>query len=595
MLATAACNPYISCMPLRNSNIIPEKEARQPEFLPMSRAEMAALGWAELDILLISGDAYVDHPACGTALLGRFLAAHGFRVGLITQPDWRNRESVSGLGRPKLFAGVTAGAMDSMLAHYTAFRKKRSDDAYTPGGRAGARPNRASIVYTNLVRQAFPGLPVVLGGIEASMRRVSHYDFWSDSLRRSLLLDAKADYLVYGMGEAALLGLAQCARAKGTDAPTLKMLPGLLSIISAEEAEACKSDALLLPSHEEMVADPELLLKATLALERQVLQGKQPVLQSSGGRWLLVQPPSPGLSCAEMDFLYGLPFTRKSHPDYAAPVPAEEMLRTSLTTHRGCASGCTFCSLALHQGRSISARSKASILDEARRLAAGHRSRRSRGKGLAISDAGGPTGNMWASRCTGDVADCKRASCLWPQICPHFQGNQAENINLLRELAAQPGVGQVRMASGIRYDLGLSEPEALAAYVREFTGGQLKVAPEHISDHVLKLMRKPGRALLESFLELFARACGNKEQYVTPYLMSAFPGCTDADMREISAWLKARGWRPQQVQCFIPTPGTVATAMFYCGKDPQGRSINVARSDAQRLRQHRMLTGEIKR
>ena len=595
MLALAAGNSYIHAMSAPNQfisgqTIIPSRVFPQPEFLPMSRPEMKALGWPELDILLLSGDAYVDHPACGAALLGRFLVAHGFRVGLLTQPDWRDPASVSKLGRPRLFAGVTSGSMDSMLAHYTAFRKKRSEDAYTPGGRAGARPNRACIVYANLVRQAFPGLPVVLGGIEASLRRVSHYDFWADSLRRSLLLDAKADYLIYGMGETPILSLARLLREGGAGTPAVGRIPGLVRAVSAETAEALAPDALLLSSHEDIAANPELLLKATLDLERQVLQGGPPALQASAGRWVLVHSPAPVLSRAEMDFLYGLPFTRRSHPVYKAPVPAEEMLRTSLTTHRGCASGCTFCSLALHQGRAIAARGRSSILEEAGRLAVTHKSRR--GRGLAISDAGGPTGNMWASRCAGNAASCKRGSCLWPEICPQFQTNQAENIALLRELAALPGVSQVRMASGIRYDLGLIEPEALAAYVREFTGGQLKVAPEHISDNVLRLMRKPGRGKLEAFLELFAGVGGNKEQYVIPYLMSAFPGCTDADMREMAVWLKKRGWRPQQVQCFIPTPGTVATAMFYCAKDSRGRGINVARTDAQRLRQHRILTGE---
>lgn len=581
--------------------LIPERAAAQPEFLPMTRREMEALGWAELDILLISGDAYLDHPACGPALLGRLLVAHGFRVGLITQPHWADTADVSALGRPRLFAGVTAGAMDSMLAHYTAFRKKRRDDAFTPGGASGARPNRASIIYTNLLRQAFPGLPVLLGGIEASLRRISHYDFWSDSLRRSLLFDAKADLLIYGMGEAPLLAIAQLARemtlpGKDLSGPALASaaadVPGLARAISPAEAEKYRAEALILPSHEAILADPALLLTATLDLERQVHQGGYFVMQAAGARVALLHPPARGPSCAELDSLYGLPFTRKSHPSYGASVPAEEMLRTSLTAHRGCGGGCAFCSLALHQGRSITARSRESILDEAARLARGHASRRGRvNRGLAVSDVGGPTGNMWASRCLAESGRCARRSCLFPKICPHFHPGQTENIALLRDVAALPGVSQVRMASGVRYDLGLCEPEALRAYVREFTGGQLKVAPEHISDAVLRLMRKPESGALEEFLRLFKDA-SLKEQYVIPYLMSAYPGCTDADMRELADWLRARGWRPQQVQCFIPTPGTVATAMFYCGKDPEGRDIYVARTDAERLRQHGLLTGE---
>ncbi len=568
----------------------------------MTRREMAALGWTDLDILLISGDAYVDHPACGPALLGRLLIAHGLRVGLITQPGWTNSKDISALGRPRLFAGVTAGSMDSMLAHYTAFRKKRRDDSFTPGGEAGARPNRASIVYTNLLREAFPGLPIVLGGIEASLRRISHYDFWSDSLRRSLLLDAKADILIYGMGEGPLLTLAQLAREKvlaGQDlsgpmlATAAAHVPGLARIISSEQAKAYRLEAVILPSHEAILADPPLLLAATLDLERQVHQGRQFALQATGTRHVLLHPPAPALSCAQMDFLYDLPFTRKSHPAYGAPVPAAEMLRASLTTHRGCASGCAFCSLALHQGRTIAPRSRKSILNEAGRLTRILSSRRKRGQGVAISDAGGPTGNMWASACRADPSRCARASCLFPALCPHFYTGQAEGIDLLRAVANLPGIAQVRLASGVRYDLGLAEPESLRAYINEFTGGQLKIAPEHISEPVLRLMRKPGADVLERFLNLFRQA-GPKEQYVVPYLMSAYPGCSDAHMRELADWLKARGWRPQQVQCFIPTPGTVATAMFYCGQDPSGQAIYVARTDAERLRQHALLTGESK-
>ena len=581
-------------------SIIPQKPAVQPRFLPITRQEMAALGWAELDILLISGDAYVDHPACGPALLGRLLAAHGFRVGMVTQPGWADARDIAALGRPRLFVGITAGAMDSMLAHYTAFRKKRGDDAFTPGGRSGARPNRASIVYANLAREAFPGLPVILGGIEASLRRISHYDFWSDALRRSVLLDAKADMLVYGMGEAPLLALALAARqlklaGLAVSGPELCAvaadLPGLVRAISGEEAQKLAGDVLLLPSHEAILAEPKLLLAATLDLERQAHQGKVAAMQAAGGRHILVHRPAPPLSGAEMDFLYTLPFTRQSHPSYGAPVPAAEMLRASITTHRGCGGGCAFCSLALHQGRSIAARGRESIINEACGLAQSLTSRRRRGQGVSISDVGGPTGNMWASRCRADASACERRSCLFPNLCPHFYPGQAEGIELLRAVARAPGIAQVRMASGIRYDLGLSEPEALRAYVREFTGGQLKVAPEHISGVVLRLMRKPGLAALEAFLRMFAEARGGKEQYVIPYLMSAYPGCTDAHMRELGEWLRARGWRPQQVQCFIPTPGTVATAMFYCGQDPDGREIYVARSDAERLRQHGLLTG----
>ena len=337
---------------------------------------------------------------------------------------------------------------------------------------------------------------------------------------------------------------------------------------------------------EKAMEEAALELKAAAELH----QGRAFALQAAGGRHILLHPPAPGLSCAEMDFLYGLPFTRQSHPAYSAPVPAAEMLRASITTHRGCGGGCAFCSLALHQGRAISPRGLESILAEAGRLAKTLSSRRKRGQGASISDVGGPTGNMWASRCLDDPSRCQRASCLFPAPCPHFHPGQSESIELMRAVAALPGIAQVRLASGVRYDLGLLEPEALQVYIREFTGGQMKIAPEHVSEAVLRLMRKPGPRVLERFLDLF-RNSSLKEQYVIPYLMSAYPGCTDTHMREMAAWLKKRGWRPQQVQCFIPTPGTVATAMFYCSQDPEGRPVYVARTDADRLRQHAILTG----
>ncbi len=582
----------------------------QPRFLPMSKREMDELGWPELDILLVSGDAYVDHPAFGPALLGRWLLAHGFRVGIIAQPEWKdnNPEALRGMGRPRLFAGVTAGSMDSMLAHYTAFRKKRKEDAYTPGGLAGARPNRASLVYTSLVRQAFPGLPVLLGGIEASLRRASHYDFWSDSLRKSILLDSKADIIVYGMGESTLLELALRADELQRNRPEA-WLEGKISL-----PEACadvkgivfegKASAIpehlstvRLPSHQEISDEPKLLLQATMAMETQVHQGYRTALQETDGRLVVMTPPAPSLAEEEMDRVYSLPFARASHPSYTQPIPALEMLKTSITSHRGCGGGCSFCSLALHQGRLISSRSEQSILQELQEMlkkenSAKHSSRRGR-RGLAISDIGGPTANMWQAHCTFNPETCTRPSCLFPVVCPGFRSQQQKHVEMLRKAKNEPGVSQVRIASGMRYDLGMKDRDALRAYVSEFTGGQLKVAPEHTSDSVLELMRKPPRGLLEVFLNNFLDMCkqAGKEQYVVPYLMSCFPGCTDGDMRALGAWLAARGWCPQQVQCFIPTPGTLATAMYYSRLDPDGNIIYIARSDAERLRQHQILLG----
>lgn len=566
----------------------------QPAFLPMSRREMDELGWAELDILFVTGDAYVDHPAFGTALLGRLLVEHGYRVGICAQPSWQDASGLLAMGRPRLFVGINSGSIDSMLAHYTAFRKKRHDDANTPGGQPGKRPNRACLVYANMAKQAFPGLPLVLGGIEASLRRVSHYDFWTDSLRRPLLLDSRADILIYGMGEKAIV---ECARrvASGMD---MRGIAGTCWIdrLDADERPqnlpVCLGDlpSVKLPGHEDILADPWLLVELTDKMEMQVHSGNVWAWSRAGNRAVVLAPPSPVLDSSAMDRLYGLPFTRLAHPSYDKPVPAAEMLRTSITSHRGCGGGCSFCSIALHQGRRISSRSAESIISEIVSL----RDRMStrRGRGIAISDIGGPTANMWRARCLlPDGRACKRKSCCYPKICKFFAPSQNDYISLLRKAAALPGVKQVRVASGIRPDIGLLEPDALGAYAREFTGGQLKLAPEHSAAGVLKLMRKPSLDSFENMAKIFTRESrsAGKEQYIVPYLMSAFPGCTESDMKNLAAWLKSRGWRPEQCQCFIPTPGTMATAMFYCGRDENGRKIEVARSDAERLKQHHVL------
>ncbi|WP_035272459.1 YgiQ family radical SAM protein [Desulfonatronum thiodismutans] len=590
----------------------------QPEFLPMSRAEMDALGWDELDVLLVSGDAYVDHPSFGVPLLGRWLTAHGFRVGIVAQPRWDTLEDVQRMGRPRLFAGVGAGALDSMLAHYTAFRKIRRDDAYTPGGVAGARPNRACIVYANLLRRAFPGLFVALGGIEASLRRIAHYDFWTDNIRRSILLDSKADLLLYGMAERGILDLAQCltqhvdqgdtsgsppapsspSDANRPDVHTLLRLPGAAFACRPEELPLLPS-TLELPSHEAIQASPDALLQATVMLEKHVHQGRDTALHRIGDRLLVLTPPAALLPEAEMDALYGLPFARRAHPSYAKPIPAAEMIASSVTTHRGCGGGCSFCSLALHQGRRISSRSKRSILEEVERMSA-----TPDWKGV-ISDVGGPSANMWRAVCTlddgkkktgeegwdGKPSPCRRASCLHPTICRHFRVDQQAILAMLEEISRLPEVRHVRVASGVRYDLLLQDPQAADHLIRRFVGGQLKLAPEHASDKVLHLMRKPGFKVFEQFLDLFQRqsAQADKQQFVVPYLMSAFPGCTDQDMAALADWLRRKGWRPQQVQCFVPTPGTMATAMYHAGKDQQGHPLFVARTDAQRQAQHRVL------
>lgn len=590
---------------------------KQPDFLPMSRAELDKLGWHTPDVLLVSGDAYVDHPSFAAALLGRWLVAHGYSVVIAAQPPWQGAEAaraLAGMPRPRLFAGVTAGSIDSMLAHHTAFRKKRRDDAYTPGGKAGARPGRASIVYTGMVRHAFPGLPVVLGGLEASLRRVSHYDFWSDSLRRSILLDSKADVILYGMSENSLTALADLADGllaeeaepdgkSGRDdfrkalARAAAFVLGAVTALSPaalDSPDFAHINPIRLPSHEEILTDPSKLVSATIELEALAHRGNAYVRQDSGGRAVLLAPPPPPLSPEELERLYGLPFSRLPHPAYKEAIPAWEMIRTSITTHRGCGGGCSFCSLALHQGRRISSRGLESILAEAKAIAAGPcpKSGKKAPKWAgSISDVGGPTANMWQAACTLDPDKCKRPSCMFPKICPGFKVDQKQAVAMLRKVSAQPGVRHVRVASGVRFDLALRDMEALKAYTMDYTGGQLKVAPEHICEEVLAFMRKPAQKTFEEFLlafEKFSHAAG-KEQYVIPYLISAFPGCTDKHMHELKSWLKKRGWSPRQVQCFIPTPGTVATAMYYAGTDADGNKIHVAKSDRDRLRQHHIL------
>ncbi len=596
-----------------------DKSPNYADFLPLCREDMEIKGWKELDVLLVSGDAYIDHPAFAAALLGRYLEHHGFKVGIITQPNWKDPnivEQIKAMGRPRLFAGISAGAVDSMLAHYTAFRKKRHDDAYTPGGQCGARPNRAVTVYTSLLKQAFPNLPVIAGGIEASLRRLTHYDFWSDSIRKSILADAKLDLVVYGMGERALLEIAarlrdfyakhpelvrdssvlEKAKDKKPWQQVLHSLDGTCRFIKTDDIVNLPKNTVILPSHEDILRSPKLLLETALESEQHIHQGDYYLVQViDKNRAVLVEKPAKRLTTEEMDLLYSLPFRRKAHPRYQGRIPAETMMKTSIPSHRGCGGGCSFCSLALHQGRKISSRSEQSLLDEAQRIA------NSKGFDGSISDIGGPSANMWQAFCAleqkakteNKAFSCKRDSCMTPNLCPHFKADQEKHLALLRKVKKLPHIRNVRIASGVRFDLALQQKSALESYTGEFTGGQLKVAPEHCSESVLKLMRKPGMDKFETFLQAFYKHCKkiHKEQYVIPYLLSAFPGCTDENMRELAKWLKERNWKPQQVQCFIPTPGTVATAMFYAECDPKGNPIFVAKTDAARLRQHGILMG----
>lgn len=545
-------------------------------FLPVDLQEMRGLGWDRCDVVIVSGDAYVDHPSFGTALVGRYLESLGLRVGILAQPDWNDPSSFLALGVPRLFAGVTAGAMDSMVNRYTSLGRIRSGDDYSEGGRPGRRPDRAVLVYANRIRQAMPGVPVVLGGIEASLRRISHFDFWSGRVRRSILLDAKADILVYGMAERQL---GEIVRRLEEGAP----LDGIAGTAVPRGASGAGPEPgwLELPSHEEVESSPRAFMEMTRILEAEAGPWcGRTLYQRADTRAVVVHPPAPPLTTGELDSLYGLPFARRPHPSYREEIPAWTMIRDSITAVRGCAGGCSFCALGLHQGRHVASRSEGSVLEEAR-LVAGTPWFRG-----TITDVGGPTANMYGLGCTDPAAEaaCRRPSCLHPSICPRFGTDHTRYSALLDGCASVPGVRRVLVSSGIRHDLALLDPGFVAGIARRHVGGHLKIAPESFSDRVLELMRKPGRAAWRRFLELFARvsAEAGREQYVLPYIMAAFPGCGMEDMRETALELARAGLRPEQVQLFLPTPMTTATAMFHTGLAPDGSALEVARGDKAR-------------
>ena len=552
-------------------------------FLPIDRKGMSDLGWDACDAVIVTGDACVDHPSFGAAMIGRHLESLGYRVGILSQPDWTRPESFLALGVPRLFIGITSGAMDSMVNHYTSFNRIRSEDAYTPGGRAGSRPDRAVVAYANAVRHAMPGTPIVLGGIEASLRRLSHYDFWSDRIRKSVLLDSRADILVYGMGERQIAEIA----ARLSDGRDLNGIAGTAVWVGASGATP-PPGAVLLPSHEEVVASPRAFMAMTLAVEAEANPWcGRPLVQMSDTRMVLVHPPALPLSREELDAVYALPFTRMPHPSYREPIPAWEMIRDSVTAVRGCAGGCSFCALGLHQGKHIVSRSEESVLAEVRRIA-------SRGSFRGtISDIGGPTANMYGLRCGNPEAEknCRRTSCLFPSVCRNFPTDQTAYADLLDAAAAVPGVKHTLVGSGLRLDLAALDPGFVQRLARGHVGGHLKVAPEHFSDRVLRLMRKPGVSAWRRFLDLFTKASADREQYVLPYVMAAFPGCTMADMEEAAAELRRCRLSPRQVQTFLPTPMTLATCMYATGLDPGFESIEVTRRPTDKRRQLDVILG----
>ena len=564
-------------------------------FLPTTREEMAARGWDELDALIVTGDAYVDHPAFGPVLVARFLAGRGLRVGVVAQPRWTTTEDVSRMGRPRLFVGVSAGNLDSMLNKLTAQKKVRSEDQYSPGGRTNMRPNRATLVYSNLCRQAFPGLPVVLGGIEASLRRIAHYDYWSDSVRRSILLDSKADLLVFGMGELAAWEIARRLDA-GERIEQLTDVRGTAHVRKNrrawEDAAADRSrfvtdgKPVVLPAYEDVVRDKVAFAKMSRMLQFETnAHNARPLLQPHGDEAVYFNPPAHPLAESEMDALYDLPFVRRPHWSYGEEkIPAFETVKNSIVTMRGCFGGCTFCSITEHEGRIIQSRSESSVLREVRAL-----SRMDEFRGT-ITDVGGPTANMYKMRCKDDATEhaCRRLSCVHPGICENLVTDHAPLVDLLRRVRAEPGVERVYVASGVRYDLAARSPEFIRELARHHTGGQLSVAPEHTSPEVLDKMKKPPIEHYERFAQAFCQASeqAGKEQYLVPYFISGHPGSTIEDTIELGLWLKSKNMRPRQVQDFIPTPMAIATTMYVTGIDPlSNQPVPVVRD----LREKRMM------
>lgn len=552
-------------------------------FIPTTKEEALQRGWRELDVIFVTGDAYIDHPAFGIPLLARWLESRGFRVGIIAQPDWRSREPFMALGRPRLFFAVSAGAMDSMVAHYTPLKKLRHDDAYTPGGRHGARPNRATIVYTSRLKEAFKDVPVVIGGIEASLRRFAHYDYWEDKVRRSLLFDSKADFLVFGMGERPILELAERLRRGDSSA----QITGIRGTAYAVRGEA-PSGAVELPSYDEVLNDPLRYAEAFRLVSQEMRSGGKPLAQRHGDRLLVCNAPSEPLSEAELDAVYALPFARAPHPAYVEPIPAYEQIKSSITTHRGCFGGCAFCAITHHQGRYIQSRSENSVVEEIGRMVKMPWFRGS------VSDVGGPTANMYGMRCGREdgVSQCRRESCLFPSVCRHLVARDRRASSLLRRARSIPGVKHVAVSSGIRYDLLERQPEYFSELLAHHVGGLLKVAPEHIVDAVTDLMRKPGNAAFERFLSRFGDESARlgRKQYVVPYLMSGHPGCTLDHMVDLALFLKRHNLRVDQVQDFTPTPGTLATCMYHTGIDPfSKREVYVARTDREKRLQKSLL------
>ncbi|MFM1646710.1 YgiQ family radical SAM protein [Aeromonas salmonicida] len=615
-------------------------------FLPMSRGEMDKLGWDSCDIVLVTGDAYVDHPSFGMAVIGRMLESQGFRVGIIAQPDWSSKDDFMRLGKPNLFYGVTAGNMDSMINRYTSDKKLRHDDAYTPGDIGGKRPDRATLVYTQRCKEAFKEVPVVIGGIEASLRRIAHYDYWSETIRRSILLDAKADILIYGNAERPLIEVAHriangetidtMQDIRGTAVIRKEPLPEWRGVDSSKldqigridpimnpymEGAPCSDDEgtapveqeaklvlvqppkqkpwektyVKLPAFERVKEDKVLYAHASRILHHETNPGCARALsQAHGDRIIWVNPPAFPLETDEMDGVFGLPYQRVPHPAYGKEkIPAYEMIKTSVNIMRGCFGGCSFCSITEHEGRIIQSRSEESIIKEIEEI-------RDKVPGFTgvISDLGGPTANMYKLRCKSPRAEqtCRRASCVWPTICPHMDTDHTPTINLYRKARDVKGIKKILIASGVRYDIAVEDPRYIKELAKYHVGGYLKIAPEHTEEGPLSKMMKPGMGSYYSFKELFDKYSkeAGKQQYLIPYFISAHPGTTDEDMVNMALWVKTNNFKLDQVQNFYPSPLANATTMYYTEKNPlnkvsrQGGDVFVVKGERRR-RLHKAL------
>ncbi|MBL9090021.1 MAG: YgiQ family radical SAM protein [Planctomycetaceae bacterium] len=533
----------------------------------MTRDEMQSRGWDEVDVVFVSGDAYVDHPSFAMALLGRLLESAGYRVAILSQPDWRSADAWKTFGRPRLFFAVSAGNMDSMINHYTANKKVRNDDAYSPGGKIGRRPDRATLAYCQRSRESYPGVPVIAGGVEASLRRIAHYDYWSDKVRRSIILDSKADLLIYGMGERGIIEVAD-RLAAGQTVRELRDMRGIVYRLGAAETAPDDAATRVLPSYEEASTDKtKFAVMTRIAHHETNPYNAKRLVQFHGREAVVVNPPQLPLSQPEMDRVYGLPYTRKPHPSYGGQtIPAFDVVKDSVQIMRGCFGGCTFCSITAHEGRIIQSRSAENVLGEVRKMAADPDF-----KGV-ISDIGGPTANMYEMRCTRPEVEekCRRLSCVHPTICKLLGTSHAPLIDLMQQVREEPGVKKVFIASGIRMDLARRSPEYMQELATHHVGGLLKVAPEHTDGRVLELMKKPGPTDFLKFDEEFQKAsqAAGKKQYLVPYYIASHPGSDLTAMIDLALFLKRNHYKPDQVQDFIPSPFDIAACMYYTGLDP---------------------------